>query len=484
MEDLSIIEMAQQIKYENQRHEAILVEIPEWTVFEVPPLVRAKSPTSFQNKGIELGLHRRTLKKSQVEVFKVDLARIVHSKLVNRNTSWDDFAHLVLGDVSTARRAYGASSAGFTDEEVQNLLTLDALFLVVFWKFVNGGEFFWKEFEPIAGHLKELVSGIDKTDFILLENQVPMYLLHTVIRQLSEIDDDTQARRVSDPTFRVEEKVEDELEMVVNVAVIHLNPFTYPDHTRNTGHQNSRQWLHQYLKSTYPVEPLEKSLINCQHLLDCMYKVICGHSLPFKVGKGFNISGEHLDLENIPSAARLEAIGIQVVGTVATLRDVKLTGSGYLRRAKLELPKVALYDYSEAAFHNLALHEQLAYEGQSGELRCYLQCMASLCVSVADLQVLGEQGVIDNHITSKDSLLDMWDRTRKGIFTPVYRPSNWVKCNRRIHQHRNARLKRWRQERWTLFFAKPWTLVSVLAAILLLFLTAAQTWLTAFPRKS
>jgi hypothetical protein len=110
--------------------------------------------------------------------------------------------------------------------------------------------------------------------------------------------------------------------------------------------------------------------------------------------------------------------------------------------------------------------------------------MASLCISVADLQVLGEQGVIDNHITNKDSLLDMWDQTRKGIFTPVYRPSNWVKCNRRIHQHRNARLKRWRQECWTLFFAKPWTLVSVLAAIMLLFLTAAQTWLTAFPRKS
>ena len=143
---------------------------------------------------------------------------------------------------------------------------MDALSLVVFWKFVNGGEFFWKEFEPIAGRLKELVSGIDKTDFILLENQVPMYLLHTVIRQLCEIDDDTQARRVSDPTFRVEEKVEDELEMVVNVAVIHLNPFTYPDNTRKTGHQNSRQRLHQYLKSTYPVEPLEKSLINCQHV--------------------------------------------------------------------------------------------------------------------------------------------------------------------------------------------------------------------------
>ncbi|KAG0586468.1 hypothetical protein KC19_2G092700 [Ceratodon purpureus] len=494
MMEESILEMArQQLKHGNQ-HQALQVDTAECTIFEVPGLVRAKSPTSFQNKGIELGLHYRTLKKSQIEIFKIEIAQVLHSKLVKGNSSWDHFAQKVLGDVSIARRAYGVSSAKFSDEEVQNLLALDALFLVVFWKFVNGGRFFLKEFEAIAGRLKEIVSGIDKTDFFLIENQVPMYLLQSVVRQLCETDEKTEARRVSDPSF-LDTKVEDELEMILYAAVIHLNPFKYPENTRSvTLHgclngsfcsqqipKNSRQRLHQYLKSAYPIEPLEKSLINCQHLLDCLYRVVCGHLLPFKAEKHFN---SDIELENIPTASRLEAIGVRVVGTAPTLNDIKLSGSGYLRSAKLELPKVALYDYSAAAFHNLALHEQLALGGQSGELRCYLKCMACLCTNASDLRVLSEQGVIDSHITSKDTVIDIWDQTRKGIFTPLSLPSNWVKCNRRIHQHRNARLKRWRQECWTLFFAKPWTLVSVLAAIILLFLTATQAWCAVFPRQS
>ena len=61
--------------------------------------------------------------------------------------------------------------------------------------------------------------------------------------------------------------------------------------------------LIDFLKGTYPVEPSEKLLIKSQHLLDCLYKVICGHSKPFRVDRG--VVSKPL-LENIPSATRLE----------------------------------------------------------------------------------------------------------------------------------------------------------------------------------
>jgi hypothetical protein len=443
--------------------------------------------------GLELGLHRRTLKKSQTEVFKIDVARILHSKLANRNSSWDQFAHVVVGDVNIARRAYAASSARFNDEEVQHLLALDALLLVVLFKFVNGKQYFLKEFEALAGGLEEFYRVTDKADFFLIDNQVPMYLLQSVIRQLCEIDEETEERRVSDPTFQVlESKVEDELEKILNAFVLHLSPFTYPEISTNVSlrgclsgsfcsqeidSQNSEQRMHQHLISTYPVEPLEKSLINCQNLLDCLYRVICGHSLPYNVEP--DDDSNHA-LETIPSVTRLEEVGIRVVGTVPTLRDIRLSGRGYLRSAELQLPKVELYDYSESAFHNLALHEHSAYGVECGDLRCYLRCMASLCIDVSDLQVLSEKGVMNCRITNKDTLSGMWDRTLRGVLTP-FPSSTWAKCYRRILQHRRAPLKRWRRECWTLFFAKPWTLVSVLAAVILLFLTASQTWFTAFP---
>lgn len=453
-----------------------------------------KSPASFQNNGLEFGLHHRSLTSSQTEVFKIGIARILHSRLVKRNSSWDQFAHLVVGDVNIARRAYAASSARFQDEEIEHLLALDALFLVVLFKFVHGKRYFLKEFEVLGGGLKETFPLMDKNDFLLIDNQVPMYLLQSVIRQLCEIDDETEARRVSDPTYHVlESKVEDELEMIVNTFVLRFSSFTYPEIFQD-GHplgclrgsfcsqemndlQHSEQRMHQHLISTYPVEPIQKSLINCQHLLDCLYRVICGHTLPFKDETDHS---SHPVLESLPSVTRLQDVGIRVVGTVPTLRDVRFSGRGYLRNAIFHLPKVMLYDYSESAFHNLALHEHLSYGMQCGDLRCYLWCMATLSINNSDLQVLSEQGVTSYHITSKDTILGMWDRTLKGVSSSI--PSRtWVECYRRIHQHRKTSLKKWRRECWTLFLAKPWTLVSVLAAILLLFLTATQTWLTAFP---
>jgi hypothetical protein len=466
MAESSLIEMVQQLKHGIPQQSLDVVDpYPECpTVYEVPAQLRTRYPAHFQNKGLELGLHHRTLTKSPTELFKYDIACILHSKLAPRNSSWDQFARDVVGDLKQARRAYSGSSARFTDEEVYNLLALDALFLVFLFKYANG----------------DILLLMDKTDFFLIDNQVPMYLLQSAIRQLCELDEATFQKRIADPGFNLELTVEDELEVILNEAVLNLHPFTFPEDTRfsprsQRSAQNSRLGsLHRHLLKTYPVEPRDKSLITCQHLLDCLYRVICGHALPFKVEPGVD---SNLPLESIPSATRLEFVGIRSVGFAPSLRDVRLSGTGYLKSAKLQLPKVALYDYSESAFHNLALHEQFSSRGLCGDLRCYLQCMASLCVDASDLQILTEEGVINNHMGNGD-LLGMWDRTLKGVFTP-FPSSAWVRCYRNIHQHRNARLKRWRCEVWDLFFAKPWTLVSVIAGIILLLLTAIQTWYTA-----
>lgn len=489
----SVLDQVHQLDIEAQQDSSAAVvdtySIPGCEVFEVPPNLRARCPNHFPIvKGLELGLHHRTLKKSKTEDFKVEIACIVHWKLraTTNNSSWKSFAKDVVEDVNKARRSYSATSS-FKDEDVQNLLTLDALFLVVFFMYMNGRSFILEEFKPLAGRLEHVVSkAIDYGDFFLVENQVPMYLLESVIRQLFLINESV------DCTFDIESKVTTELDLVINIAILHLYPFKYPDNTQTTSSSNgmllgssccsqqdsqtSRDTLQAHLFTTYPLKPLEKSLTSCHHLLHCLYTVICGHLLPFEV-KG--IIQSHGPLEIMPSATRLQAIGICAMGSVPTLSGIRLRGRGYCRSANLELPKVQLYDYSESAFHNLALYEQLASAGECGDMRCYLQCMTSLCINESDFHFLNEQGVIINH-TGYDSLQGMWARTLKGVYTP-YPSSSWIECYQEIHRYRNSRFRRWRQEFWTLFFAKPWTLLSMLAATMLLFLTAAQTWYAAFP---
>jgi hypothetical protein len=386
--------------------------------------------------------------------------------------------------VHRARRSYSATSLSctFTDEDVQNLLTLDALFLVVFFMYINGECFLLDEFKVLAGRLKHVVSkDIDYGDFFLLGNQVPIYLLESVIRQLCMIDEE----RV-ESTFDVESKVRAELDSILNIAILQLYPFKYAHDTRTMSSSNGmlldsqsrKDRLSAHLHATYPLEPLEKSLRSCHHLLHCLYTVICGHLLPFEV-KGNNKSQGPLD--SIPSATRLRAIGIHAMASVPALSGITLMGRGYFRSANLDLPKVVLYAYSESAFHNLSLHEQLASNGECGDIRCYLQCMNSLCINESDCHFLNEQGVIINHM-GNDSLRGMWGRILQGVSTP-YPSTSWMECYQEIHRYQDSRFRRWRQEFWTLFFAKPWTLVSVLAATVLLFLTATQTWYAAFPHS-
>ena len=503
----SVLDLVQQLKSEIKPGAEVVVTIqPECTVFEVPTLLREKYPDHFPTlKGLELGLHHRTLKKTETEVFKFEIARILHFKLAtSRNSSsWERFAELVVKDVNRARRAYSASSSStsgsgpcmFTDNEVQNLLTLDALFLVVFFMYINGKSFILEVFTALEARLEHMVNAIDYGDFLLVENQVPMYLLQSVIRQLCKIDEAIGLN--VEPTFDVESKVTAELDLILNIAILHLYPFKYPDDTGNVSShgfwlprrfsrgasrqvpQTSRNRLQAHLFATYPLDPLESSLISCRHLLDCLYTVICGHLLPLRLDSNIQT---HAPLESIPSTTRLQAIGIRATASpVPTLSDIKLNrrAPGHLTSATivLQLPKVVLYDYTESAFHNLVLHEQLAFGGRCGDMRCYLQCMASLSINESDLQILTEEGVINDR-TGTQSLQGMWARTLKGVYTA--NPStSWIECYQEIH----LRLKRSRRhDCGTLFFAKPWILMCVLAATLLLFLSATQAWFVAFPR--
>lgn len=110
----SVLDLVQQLKSDIKQGAEVVVTIqPECTVFEVATPLREKYPDHFPTlKGLEVGLHHRTLKKTETEVFKFEIACILHFKLAtSRNSSWERFAQLVVRDVNRARLAYSVSSS-------------------------------------------------------------------------------------------------------------------------------------------------------------------------------------------------------------------------------------------------------------------------------------------------------------------------------------------------------------------------------------
>jgi hypothetical protein len=96
------------------------------------------------------------------------------------------------------------------------------------------------------------------------------------------------------PQITDEEVARRMLDVVLKKAVIYLHPFALPDKPGGCvrwcfgGVENdfNDRWL-SYLDENYPVERADpahpdRSLSSCQHILDCVYRVVCGHLLPPK----------------------------------------------------------------------------------------------------------------------------------------------------------------------------------------------------------
>jgi hypothetical protein len=441
-----------------------------FTVFEIPTEFRQTTPAYFEVFRLQLGLQHRSRQQSVVQRLKLQLARILDVKLTaNHAGSWEH-----------AQKLY-ENPSGCTDPAVvQYQLALDSLFVVAFFQYkahCNALDEFRQLFWTNRFQFAKLQS-----DFLQVENQVPMEILKAMTMQLCDIHEMMPRNRGKDPQITAEEVAREMLDVVLKNAVMYLHPFALPDKAGGYvkwcfgGLENAMKvsWW-PYLHNNYPGERADpadpdRSLSSCKHILDCVYRVVCGHLLPPTVD---NYSDPVL--RPMPSAMDLQSMGIVVASAALNLRDVKLSGKGYFRSARFHLPKLSVHDTTAAQIRNLGIYEQLANPSCS-DFRCYLQCMNYLTANTADVDLLRKHGVVYSFGSNEDAL-QIWDKTSKGLF--IVLPSKaWTQCFEGIHRHQKSWWKPWRAEGWSRFFSKPWLFISLVGALVLLFLTFVQTWIS------
>jgi len=452
----------------------------DFTVFEIPTEFRQTTPACFELFGLQLGLQHRSLQKSGVQRLKLQLARILDVKLkANRASSWDEWVNLIVPNPEHAQKLY-ENPSGCTDPAVvQYQLALDSLFVVAFFQHKAGHDAL-DEFSDLF-ETNGFQFAKSESDFLQVENQVPMEILNTMTMQLCDIHKMMPKIRESHPQMTHQEFATGMLDVVLKKAVMYLHPFALPDKAGGCArwcfgrveNDVKARWL-SYLDKNYPGEHADpgRSLSSCKHILDCVYRVVCGHRLPPTVNNYFHTDTE---LRPMPSAMDLKSMGIVVASTALSLRDVKLTGKGYFRDVRFHLPKLSVYETTALQIRNLAIYEQLANE-KCFDFRCYLRCMNDLTANTADVDLLRKHGVLYSFESNED-VSQMWDKTSKGLF--IFLSSKaWKECFEGIHRHQKSSWKRWRAEGWSRFCSKPWLLISLVGGLVLLFLTFVQTWIS------
>jgi hypothetical protein len=382
---------------------------PEVLITKVPNYLRVP-PEQFTPKEWRFGLHNRELHTSGAEGLKIAVAGYCCAD--EESDAWDYFCNVVVDDPARLVRLYGLQDGftKFSERHVKYLLALDALFLVV-------------QFVGFGGRLqldRRWYDNCLSTDMALLENQVPMDLL----RKVAGLKLITQS-----------------LDTVLNCTVKWLCPLSLNTSQNPDGAQ-------------YP------DLVNCSHLLDCLYKTICGPDPP-------KAEGPYVHIE---SAVNLTLAGIKIKGVPGTLNMVSFQGGC------LSLPIISIEDRFETVFRNLAIYEYFSLEGESHcTIAGYVQVMGDLLGSLDDVKLLIKHGVIISSVGPETVVLDTWRSLSKGLWHGKVSASI-IDVGEKINKHCKSRKNVIITEFSQLFCSRPWYVVSAIAVTLVTLATLIQTY--------
>jgi hypothetical protein len=382
---------------------------PEVLIRKLPNYLRVP-PEQFTPTEWRFGLHSRELHTSGAEGLKIAVAGYFFAD--EESDAWDNFCNFVVDDPVRFVRLYGLQDGftKFSERQVKYLLALDALFLEVFLEDFGGRlhlDLCW--YRPCL-----------KKEMVLLENQVPMDLL----RKVAEF-----------------ELTEDSLDRLLKgymeiLSVLSLNTSENPDGAH------------------YP------DLVNCSHLLDCLYKTICGRDPP-------EAEGRYVAIE---SAVNLTSAGIKIKGIHGTLNMVSFQGGC------LSLPIIRIDDTFETLFRNLAIYEHFSLYDQSHcTVNGYIQLMADLIGSLDDVRLLIKHGVFINDLGPEMAVLDMWRSLNKNLCVGNVSKST-IEVAENLNKHCKSRKNVLITEFSQLFCSRPWYVVSAIAVTLVTLATLIQTY--------
>jgi len=381
---------------------------PEVLIRKVPNYLRLP-PEQFTPKEWRFGLHNRELDTSGAEGLKIAVAGYFFAD--EESDAWDRFCNVVVDDPARLVRLYGLQDGftEFSERQVKYLLALDALFLV-------GRD------ENFGGRLQLDLCwyGSSLRDMVLLENQVPMDLL----RKVAEIK-------------LIEVSLDTVLKDYMNwLCPLSLNTRQNPD------------------SAHYP------DLVNCCHILDYLYKTICGPHPP-------KAKGPYVSIE---SAVNLKSAGIKIKAVPGTLNIVSFQGG------RLSLPIITIEDIFETLFRNLAIYESLSLQDASDcTVAGYILLMADLIGSVDDVRLLIKHGVFINGLGPEMAVLDMWRSLHKELWCGSVSKST-LEVAENLNKHCKSRKNVIITEFSQLFCSRPWYVVSAIAVTLVTLATLVQTY--------
>ncbi|XP_072972924.1 UPF0481 protein At3g47200-like [Typha angustifolia] len=178
----------------------------------------------------------------------------------------------------------------------------------------------------------------------------------------------------------------------------------------------------------------------------------------------------------LPSAMELQDAGVKFKKrtNASSFLDIKF------RKGVMEIPPLEVHDYSNSLFRNLIAFEQ-CYPDTGCQITVYAAFMDCLLNTPEDARLLHLSGVLTNRMTAHQDAAHFFSRLCSQVHYASDNSSYLRDLCVRVNKYQQSTWHKWRAVLVRNYFSNPWLAISLVAGVLLLLLTSAQTFFTIYP---
>ncbi|CAK8531778.1 unnamed protein product [Lathyrus sativus] len=386
----------------------------EQCIYKVPPRLRQVNPEAYTPQVISIGPFHRSHGDNilhQMEPLKLNYLK----GFLNRTKlSLDDFDFDSQEWENRIRSCYGGLFS-FNSNEFLKIIIVDACFIIEhflrFYEYSN-----WERNDPIL--LQPWLLDDIKRDLVLLENQLPFFVLEYIYR--------LAGLNRGSPSF-------------FDITSIYFQPMD-----RNLHNLTSHRMLSPY------------------HFTDLVRA--------FLLPSSFFVHETGCSIENVYSVSQLSEAGL-----VCEVNEGKYLLDLSFDEGVLKMPCLHVHHTTESYLRNILAYEECHISNLNTRyISQYLTILGFLINSEKDVSILIDKKIIVNWMGDANDVATMVNNLRKNVSMPPFRLQYKSVCERLNGFYENP-MNKHKAILVHEYFNTPWKIASTVAAVVLLLLTLIQT---------
>ncbi|KAF6170940.1 hypothetical protein GIB67_014757 [Kingdonia uniflora] len=393
-------------------------------IFRVPENLREIEPKAYIPQVVSIGPYHRG--KACLKFMERHKWRLLRHVIERTGHSLELYLEAMAELEEKTRRCYANSTKVSNSREFIEMMLLDACFILELLRVSVKGFIYcgYSWGDPIFT-CRGVLPSIQR-DLLKLENQLPLFVLDRLFSLTCEADETITVTNLA-------------LQFFESVGCEKI------DHSLAHANEPGLHFLHVVRQSLLPSP---KATFGCAPIMIDHQAQLMMHCVSSLKDSGVKFrkkkSEKFMDIE--------------------------------FKNGFLYIPPLVIHDSTKAIFLNLMVFEQ-CYPHCSNHVTSYISFMDGLINCPRDVGHLRFQGIIDHGLGSEEEVAGLFNKLCKEIAFDI-NDCYLSGVSAEVNKYFDRRWHTWRATLKHEYFSNPWAILSLLAAILLIFLTLAQTFYT------